>query len=100
MSSLHGDGPCEDCGTAENIIWFTDNVFWNAVMPNDGILCILCFAKRAEAVGYRPQSWRVLPSWPWAGDIVPEHEQAVLAAYERWLGHDVEALRGSGQGGV
>jgi hypothetical protein len=64
MSSLHGDVPCKDCGTNENIIWFTDNVFWNHVCLDDSpILCITCFVKRVEAIGYRPVAWRLLPHW-------------------------------------
>jgi hypothetical protein len=27
-----GDGPCGDCGQDNPFIWWTDNVFWNAVM--------------------------------------------------------------------
>lgn len=65
MSSLHGDGPCQDCGTTDNIIWFTDNVLWNAICPDDGLLCIRCFVAKVEAQGYRPLSWRVIPNWEW-----------------------------------
>ena len=32
---IRGDIPCADCGTDENIVWFTENVFWNAVMRED-----------------------------------------------------------------
>ena len=53
---LRGDYPCADCGTKENIIWSTDNIFWNAIMKDDitgsencsGILCVNCFVIRAE----------------------------------------------------
>ncbi len=61
--ALRGDVPCDDCGTGENLIWFTDNVLWNEICPNDGVLCILCFARRVEAAGYRPLAWRLLPHW-------------------------------------
>lgn len=80
-STLHGgDGPCEDCGTPDNIVWFTDSAFWNNVMWRHSglewgdvgipspILCLPCFIKRAEAVGYRPTGWHVSPEWPWRRD--------------------------------
>ena len=69
--SLRGDGPCGDCGTQDNIRWFTEDVFWNRVVrdndPNnrDEILCITCFVKRVDEAGYDPNAWRVLPSWHW-----------------------------------
>ncbi len=70
---LRGDGPCDDCGTLDNIVWFTENVLWNAVTresvvgeePRTGILCIPCFVKRADAEGLRPAGWRLLAEWPW-----------------------------------
>lgn len=65
-TTLHGDIPCADCGTTDNIVWFTDNVFWNAVCePESPILCIPCFIGRVEAKGFRPRAWRILPEWPW-----------------------------------
>jgi hypothetical protein len=68
-----GDGPCADCGTENNIIWFTDNTFWNAVTAENvvheessgTILCVTCFVDRAHVAGYRPMRWRLLPEWPW-----------------------------------
>lgn len=85
-TTLNGDGPCGDCGTTENIIWFTDNVFWNAVcLDVIPILCIRCFVQRVEATGYKPSAWRLIPSWPWAGEISPDHEQKQLERHERWL---------------
>jgi|GEM_PF-3928527 len=78
MSKMHlrGDGPCCDCGTLDNIVWFTDNVLWNAVtgeqivaeQPRAGILCIPCFVKRADAAGLRPTGWRLFAEWPWRID--------------------------------
>lgn len=70
---LRGDGPCDDCGTLDNIHWFTENVLWNAVtgeqvvheQPHTGILCIPCFIKRADAAGLHPTGWRLLAEWPW-----------------------------------
>lgn len=72
LSTLHGDGPCDDCGN-EPIIWFTDSTFWNAVIrripdTTDPFLCITCFVRRAEALGFAPTGWRVLPEWPIRGE--------------------------------
>ena len=69
-SELRGDGPCSDCGTNDNIVWFTDDVFWNEVCRgesdyDDPILCIPCFVTRVDAKGYEPMSWRLLPEWGW-----------------------------------
>lgn len=67
---MRGDGPCSDCGTADNIVWFTESVFWNAICRStpdyiEPTLCIPCFVARAEGMGYRPTGWRLLPEWPW-----------------------------------
>lgn len=70
---LRGDGPCTDCSTWNNIVWFTDNVFWNAVCRqgnyDEPILCIPCFVKRARKFGYLPTGWRLLPEWEWRQTI-------------------------------
>jgi hypothetical protein len=65
---LRGDGPCADCGTLDNIVWFTESVFWNDVVLRDGadaILCIPCFVKRVDATGYYPTGWRLVPDFHW-----------------------------------
>jgi len=76
-STAHsGDAPCLDCDTRQNIVWFTDSVFWNEVMrigaglepwrPDipSPILCLPCFILRAERAGFRPTGWHVSPEWP------------------------------------
>lgn len=68
MSSLDGNGPCDDCGTEENIIWTTNHTLWNRVCrppgyERDGILCITCFVKKAVAVGLDPLRWELVPIW-------------------------------------
>lgn len=70
MSTLDGDTPCKDCGTEENIIWFTDSILWNNVIgtKESAILCLRCFVKRVEDAGLEPKSWRVMPEWPWHED--------------------------------
>jgi len=70
---LRGDGPCSDCGTLDNVVWFTDNVLWNHVMAfpevsfddPGGILCIPCFVIRVDAAGLFPTGWRLLPDFHW-----------------------------------
>ena len=63
-----GDILCKDCGTEDNIVWFTDDVFWNSVIKNIWsrgiILCVNCFVKRAEKK-FDIVSWRLIPSWRW-----------------------------------
>lgn len=68
---LGGDGPCTDCG-GDNIVWFTDSVFWNEVCRRDPnqpepVLCVHCFVRRTERLGIRPTGWRLLPEFPWVG---------------------------------
>lgn len=69
---LRGDGPCQGCGTPDNIVWFTESPVWNFVMGGPtassdpgGLLCIPCFVKRADAAGLEPTGWRLLPEWRW-----------------------------------
>jgi hypothetical protein len=65
---LRGDGPCDDCGTPDNIVWFTESVLWNDVIKDQGddkILCIPCFVKRVDAAGYYPTGWRLTAEWHW-----------------------------------
>lgn len=62
--NMRGDIPCHDCGTKDNPVWFTDNVFWNDIMDDDKdvILCLNCFVVRSENK-YKPVSWRFIPEW-------------------------------------
>lgn len=64
---MRGDVPCEDCHTRENIIWSTDNVFWNNAInrPKENpILCIPCFVIRFEKK-YIVDGWNLVPEFPW-----------------------------------
>lgn len=62
---LRGDGPCGDCGTLDNIVWFIASPIWNKVVregtETDAILCIPCFVKRAHAKGIDPPAWEIVP---------------------------------------
>lgn len=73
--TLRGDGPCDDCGTVDNPVWFTDSVFWNEVVRftghAGGILCINCFVILANRAGFRPTGWRLAPDWHW--ETIAEH---------------------------
>jgi hypothetical protein len=61
---LIGDGPCDDCGTANNIRWFIESETWNKVVregnPMDAMLCINCFVKRAALRGIDPPAWELV----------------------------------------
>lgn len=78
-----GDNPCGDCGTKTNQpVWYTDNVFWNAVMGGEevrgnekgAIICPQCFMERAEKK-FAVQGWRIIPDWRW--DELKERLQAL-----------------------
>lgn len=61
--AVRGDGPCADCGTADNIGWYVDSDVWNTTCPpEDGspILCIPCFAARAHERGLSG-IWKLAP---------------------------------------
>jgi hypothetical protein len=69
---LRGDSPCRDCGTNDNICWFTDSPLWNEVMGGPGtmddpggIICIPCFIERVDKAGLEPTGWRLVPEWRW-----------------------------------
>ncbi len=64
---ISGNIACINCLTREDIIWYTDNVFWNEVMgknERNKILCVYCFTKRAEKK-FKIMGWRLLPDWKW-----------------------------------
>lgn len=59
--TTHPEATCEACGNT-HIVWFVANDLWNRVVGNSqGILCPVCFAKRAEAVGIIPTAWEIRP---------------------------------------
>jgi hypothetical protein len=81
---LRGDGPCADCGTLDNIVWFTDNVLWYEVVRRvdvgrewSEILCIPCFVKRVDAAGFAPTGWRLVPDWHWETRAEYDRRRAV-----------------------
>jgi len=59
---------CQECGGGENPVWFAPHDLWNRVMGGEdckddpgGILCPVCFIRRAERVGIK-EIWRVGPA--------------------------------------
>ena len=77
---MQGDGPCNDCGTVDNPVWFTDNVFWNDVVRTEGpdkVLCVNCFVIRAEKK-YKVTGWRLLPDWNWQAARAACGEEGVV----------------------
>lgn len=60
--NIRGDLPCADCGTEDNIVWFTDNLIWNHVIGRETspILCINCFVIRAEKK-IKCTGWKLIP---------------------------------------
>lgn len=64
----HPEDLCAECG-GPNVVWFAPNDLWNAVMRDGdrgnpdlvGIVCPVCFIRRAERAGHRPPAWRVEP---------------------------------------
>ena len=68
---LKGDGPCAICGTENNPVWFTSNVFWNAVTAGQKgkILCLYCFIEKAEAI-YDVRGWLLSPEWSWKQKVL------------------------------
>ena len=73
---LRGDGPCFNCGTLDNPVWFTDSEIWNGVVRRDPgamdqILCFPCFVTAAD-IRYEWQitGWSIQPEW--REDAAPE----------------------------
>lgn len=58
----HPEDYCDLCGRS-NVIWFTDNDLWNAVMEVNYyrgiIVCPICFIKEAERQGV-DKVWKVI----------------------------------------
>lgn len=91
---LRGDRPCSDCGTNDNILWFTESVLWNAVVRRvldyvEPILCIPCFVKRVDEVGFVCR-WRLLPEWDWT--TRPGSAAALSKSGDAALTPDTEGL--------
>jgi hypothetical protein len=62
-----GDRVCDDCGQ-NNPVWFAPVALWNRVVGGPeakgdpgGVLCPICFIRRAEGAGVRPTAWIVQP---------------------------------------
>lgn len=59
MKADHPEAVCEQCGR-ENVVWFAPNEVWNAAGAA-GILCPVCFVKKAEAAGLDAAAWKIEP---------------------------------------
>lgn len=59
---------CRTCG-ANCIIWFTDNALWNKY-GKFGILCVSCFVKKAEEMGFECTGWKLSPEG-WTERLFP-----------------------------
>lgn len=78
----HPEDRCQHCGGA-NVVWFVDNATWNRVMPNDGIVCPTCFARRADELGEDVTRWELRAD---TRDTVQHTEQQRRAAVRyQWL---------------
>jgi hypothetical protein len=42
---------CHRCGRTVELVWYADDVLWNEVSGNDGVLCARCFDRRCAARG-------------------------------------------------
>jgi hypothetical protein len=78
MSEQSGDAPvsehpedtCEECGRP-NVVWFAPSDLWNQVMRSGdrgapdvfGIVCPMCFIRRAEALGVTSTAWRLVSAY-------------------------------------
>lgn len=56
----HPEAICDRCG-GPNIVWYAPNELWNRAMPDDGIVCPLCFVVAARVVGIDPV-WCLAPA--------------------------------------
>lgn len=61
------EGICRDCG-GHNPVWFAPSPVWNLVMGGKdakgdpgGVICPVCFTKRAENNGVKPTGWELRP---------------------------------------
>lgn len=58
---------CDDCSRV-NPVWFAPSDVWNLVVGGPdatddpgGVLCPICFIAKAEAMGIKPNGWRIEP---------------------------------------
>lgn len=47
LLTFRREGPCGDCGKTYTD-WVVPHALWNEVVPDDGLLCFLCFSTRWE----------------------------------------------------
>lgn len=57
----HPERICQDCGGL-NAMWFAPNDLWNRVIPErSGIVCPVCFIRRAGNAGIDCSGWELKP---------------------------------------
>lgn len=76
---------CDDC-SGPNPVWYAPNALWNLVMGGPeakddpgGMICPVCFIKRAEDGGHVPTAWML--HW----ELRPETEEDLAAVQPRDL---------------
>lgn len=67
LEGAHPEALCQDCA-GPNRVWFAPSPLWNLVMGGPeakgdpgGIVCPMCFIRRAEEAGIVPTAWVVAP---------------------------------------
>jgi hypothetical protein len=80
---VHPEAFCQECHRP-NAAWFAPNEIWNAVSPDDGILCPVCFIRKAESAGFTG-AWKLQPEFyesasPLASSDPDGHQQAMADA--------------------
>lgn len=55
----HPESYCHKCG-GPNIVWFVANPLWNKYVPDDGIICPVCFVQIAESCGLECIAWELV----------------------------------------
>ncbi|MDP9113881.1 MAG: hypothetical protein M3O20_09375, partial [Acidobacteriota bacterium] len=58
----HPENMCQECG-GPNPVWFAPNHIWNQIVGSEaGMLCPVCFIKRADSKGlYQAGGWELVP---------------------------------------
>ncbi len=67
----HPESYCHECN-GPNVVWFAPNEIWNKVIgSSNGILCPVCFIKRARGTPGLDAAWRIAPEDYSAASLSP-----------------------------